>query len=227
MRLANFILFLTFTVLVTTYIFSCKDEPTEVPSPPREVSMNISGALSGWNLGSGYSLIAVAEVPSVNDTKKVGLDTASIGSGGDFTMVLHAIYDRYCTEPIIVNEPNCNNNINPSPYILRQAKIRMEIYQGGAYKGYVTNIVHRVGQDTIGTYYITYRGYSAAGSITGFKICVNNDTTYRTTYSYNLNTSYGWTKVVRAVVFKDTNYVSYEETNNDPQYGVIWEYSMN
>lgn len=220
------ILYLSFAVIAAMSFSSCKESSIDVPVPPREVSGTVSGTLSNWGLGGGYSLIAVAEVPSAGDSRKEGIDTASINSNGEFTMTLHAIYDKYSTEAISVSEPNCNSNINPSPYIMRQAKIRFEIYSGNTYKGYVTNAVHRIGADTVGTYYIIYNAYSSAGTITGFKVCVNSDTTYTTYYDYNINTSLGWTKIVRSVVYKDTNYVAYLESNNDPQYGVVWEFAL-
>ncbi|MCE1165041.1 MAG: hypothetical protein LWX07_06540 [Bacteroidetes bacterium] len=205
---------------------SCKENAVEVPHPPREVSMTLSGTLAFWNAGDGYSIMAVAEVPSLNDSRKEGIDTASISSNGAFTITLHSIYDKYCNYSINVSEPDCDVNINPSPYTMRQAKINFEIYKGGNYKGYVTGIVHRVGNDTVGTYYVNYTGYSSTGTVTGFKTCVNNDTTYTTYYEYNISTNSGWTKVVRSVVYRDTNYVAYLESNNDPQFGTVWEYSM-
>lgn len=226
MRYPNLFLSIVVFAFIVSVLFSCNDSSMEVPVPPREVSMTFRGLFPNWSSGSGFSLIAAAEVKSSNSIRKEGIDTASINSNGEFEMTLHNIYEKYSTEPISVSEPDCNTNIDPSPYTMRQAKINFEIYLGGEYKGQVTNIVHRVGADTINTYYVTYRAYSTAGRISGFKVCVNNDTTYTTYSDYNINTNLGWTKVVSKIVLKDTNYVAYSESNDDPEYGVVWEYSM-
>jgi hypothetical protein len=207
---------------------SCNDNSADsFGAAPRLVSMEISGTLPNWNRGDGYSLMAVAEVSSMYDTRKEGLDTAAISSSGAFHIVLHVINESYYTEPLSVNEPHCNTNLNPSPYYLKTVNTAFEIYQGSTYKGLVTGRAHHVGNDSVGTYYITYNAYSSAGTITGFKSCYDNDSTHIYLSEYDLATNKDWTKVVKYITVIYGSKISYSITANDPQINDQWEYSMN
>lgn len=226
--MVKYLWFFLLSVTAALALWSCEDSSTDlIKGPPREISMTVTGTLANWNSGDGYSIMAVAQVPSLNDSRKEGIDTASISGSGEFTITLHSIYDKYCYDAVLVNDPGCIMNVNPSPYNMRQANINFEIYQGGTYKGHITNIVHRIGNDTNGTYFLKFTAFSSVGTITGNKLCVNNDSTHFWFYDYYLNTRADWTKIV--ILIEGTNKLKtlYNYSNNDPQYGVIWEYAMN
>ncbi|MDD5362658.1 MAG: hypothetical protein PHN88_11035 [Ignavibacteria bacterium] len=207
---------------------SCKDEITDYTGdPPRSVSMEVNGTLPHWNYGEGYYVMAVANVSSSNKTLKIGLDTAAINSFGAFNLVLHVLNEAYYTEPLSASEPNCNINIDPSPYFMKTVSTRFEIYKGNTYKGSIIDKAYHIGNDSVGSYFITYGAFSSDGTISGFKSCVNNDTTYSYYYVYDLAVKKDWTKIVSIVTIIEYGKTSYSITANDPQFNAVWEYSMN
>jgi hypothetical protein len=227
MVMAKYILFFLLPVICFLQI-SCSDNSADsFGAAPRKVSMEVNGTLPFWNYGEGYSVMVVADISSNTETQKTGLDTAAISSSGAFNLILHELNESYYTEPLSVNEPNCNINLDPSPYYMKTVNTRFEIYKGSTYKGLIIDKAHHVGNDTVGSYFITYGAFSTAGTITGFKSCVNNDTTYSHYYVYDLAAKKDWTKIVRCVTIIEWNKTSYSITANDPQINDVWEYSMN
>ena len=224
------LLIYVFVISFCIFIWSCSDDTTSPNNngtgwPTGTITLN--EVLPNWTYGTGYSLILYV-YPSVKYQKTV-LDSCPIGNNGNFLIHLPPLDLTYYDDSVNFHNVYCFDSVTIYPAILKTANTVFEIHKDGNIKGSVEKKVHRVGNDTNGTYYLKYATYSESGIMSGNLVCytLNGSMVDTTVTIVNVNVNNGWNTMVSVIISKSYQKTVYGYSCFNPSLSTEWIYYMN